>query len=206
MLVITIHGFGTTGPGSTLCQEIHQLAKDSGCASYTPTYPTNNPHLAHIYLNNYVAEKSRDHNAAPIMIGFDLGGFWARHLSNLILPAELILINPDLRPWESLVPYIGMNINNATKDRFELAPNDVAAYRLYQQKTDLVGIKAQVILSEDDELFKVETTLAQLDGIGGKTVKTLTGGHSFNQNRNEVITLLKDHLFPTDEEVEKVDK
>ncbi len=198
-MIITLHGFGTTGEGSKLCQAIHELAKDNGSLSFTPTYPTNNPHLAHIYLTNYLNEKIKDYNESPIIIGFDLGGFWARHLATLCVPKRLILINPDITPWNSLGPYVGMNTNNGTGEKFELAMNDVAAYYIYRPKKDPLGLKLKLVVSKDDELFDAGQTIKEFEHIHRLSVDIIEGGHSFKDDKSEILQLIEDDLFPKKE-------
>jgi predicted esterase YcpF (UPF0227 family) len=195
-MIITLHGFGATGEGSKLCHTIHEFAKDHGSLSFTPTYPTNNPHLAHIYLSNYLNTKINDYGESPVLIGFDLGGFWARHLAAICVPKKLILINPDVSPWTSLVPYVGNNKNSGNGQMFTLAINDVAAYRVYRPKKDPLGLKVKLIVSEDDEIFKAQDAIDSLSHINALTVNLIKGGHTLQNDYSEVIQILKDDLFP----------
>lgn len=202
-MIITLHGFGTTGEGSHLCQAIDALAKENGELSFVPTYPTNNPHLAYIYLANYLSRKMGDYNSVPTLIGFDLGGFWARHLALLCAPEKLILINPDMAPWKSLGPYVGTNKNSGTGEKFQLAMNDIAAFHAYRCEKDRLDLKLNLILSSDDEIFDAETTIKQFVSVQKQTVSILEGGHSFKNDYSEVLQLIKNDLFPEPEEEEE---
>lgn len=200
MLIITLHGFGSTGTGSTICSEIAELAKENGATVYSPTYPTNNPHLAGIYLTNYVSNKIEDHNESPIYIGFDLGGFWARKLASVAPPTKLFMINPDLEPWESLRPYVGQNRNSSTNELFELAPNDVAAFHIYRVERDHMGLKACLITSQSDTVSEEDRKVELLSGIKGIKHHSLPGDHSFSQNRQDVLDIIRNDLFPEEGE------
>lgn len=202
-MLITLHGFGTTGEGSKLCQAIHKLAEDNGSLSFTPTYPTNNPHLANIYLSNYLKEKMDDYGENPTLIGFDLGGFWARYLATLSLPNRLILINPDITPWNSLGPYVGQNVNNGNGEKFGLAINDVAAFYVYRVREDLLGLNVKLVLSKDDEIFNAEQTIDEFKDLHKLSVDVVEGGHTFSDDYTEVLQIIKDDLFPEEEDNEE---
>ena len=159
MLVITLHGFGMTGEGDELCQEINTLAKQHGHVGLTPTYPTNNPHLAHVYLTHYTESKLEYHKMGAIFIGHSLGGFWARHLAKTFGASSLVLINPALHPWDSLQPYIGPNRNSCTGGAFELATNDVAAHYVYRgddSDTAIARVKTLLVATKNSSTDVIE--------------------------------------------------
>jgi len=191
MLVFALHGFGMTGDGDELCQEIVQLANRNGAVGLAPTYPTNNPHLAHLYLTNYVENKLKYYNTDGVFAGVSLGGFWARHLSHTFGAVRLILINPSLHPWQSLQPYIGMNKNFVTNEQFELSANDANAYYIYRSEDDVKSIQRNKTLyigtknSNEDikELFENKRNVS---------VETV-------QQFEDILTSIEKNLFPDDD-------
>lgn len=132
MLIIALHGFGMTGDGDELCQDIVRLAEEHGHVGLAPTYPTNNPHLAHIYLTHFTENKLKYHKTDIVFVGHSLGGFWARHLAKVFGANSLVLINPTQSPWESLQQYVGNNRNICNNEMFELSANDAVAYHVYR--------------------------------------------------------------------------
>lgn len=191
MLVISLHGFGMTGDGDELCQEIKALAEEHGHVGLTPTYPSNNPHLAHIYLSNYTDEKLEYHKTDAIFIGHSLGGFWARHLANMFGAKKLVLINPTLRPWESLQPYVGMNRNSCNNQEFELAPNDASAYRVYR--------------GEDNEkaLSRVKTLLVATENSSKEIIDLFSDIRNVDVsivgNYDGIVPAIQHNLFPEED-------
>jgi predicted esterase YcpF (UPF0227 family) len=62
------------------------------------------------------------------LIGSSLGGFYATHLAERF-GARAALINPTVRPWADLVPYIGPQANLYTGESFEVTAAHLDALR-----------------------------------------------------------------------------
>ncbi|MEO8674031.1 MAG: YqiA/YcfP family alpha/beta fold hydrolase [Casimicrobiaceae bacterium] len=62
------------------------------------------------------------------LVGSSLGGFYATHLAERF-GARAALINPAIRPWDDLRPYIGTQRNLHTGEAFEVTVAHHAALR-----------------------------------------------------------------------------
>lgn len=191
MLVFALHGFGMTGDGDELCQEIVQLANRNGAVGLAPTYPTNNPHLAYLYLSNYVENKLKYYNTDAVFAGVSLGGFWARYLANAFGTVRLILINPSLHPWQSLQPYVGMNHNFATDVQFELSPNDANAYYIYRSDDDAKAIQRNktLYICTEDSNQDIKALFSNKRNVALHTV----------QHFDDILYTIKENLFSEDD-------
>ena len=147
MLVFVLHEFAQTAEGSAAVQQIVKTCSNDDSVWFTPTYPTNNPHLAHIFLTDLVRKEIADHNDYNILfIGVQLGGFWARHLARIFPPAKIALLNPTIYPWRELQNFVGMNTNKGNGTRFELVIGDVRTFEIYrvdQDRSDQQGVVIQ---------------------------------------------------------------
>ena len=198
MLIFVFHDFGATGPGSIMCQQVVDLAKKNNVIAFAPTYPTNNPHLAHIYLTDYITEKLT--GISMCFIGIGLGGYWARHLTRLHPGSHLILINPMLQPWDTLQQYTGQNYNSVNGNSFELSPNDIIAHYIYRVEQDRNDLHATIIIASDDNIVDSNKTIEIFTNREHIQLHSIIGGHRFLNNRNNVIDIICDAIFPKPEE------
>jgi predicted esterase YcpF (UPF0227 family) len=59
---------------------------------------------------------------APVtLVGSSLGGYYASHLAER-LGSRAVLVNPAVRPYDDLQPYLGMQTNLYTGEAFEVTP------------------------------------------------------------------------------------
>ena len=159
MLVFTIHGFGTTGDGDSFCQRVVEITENNDSIGFAPTYPTNNPHLANIYLAYFVESKLKYYNQDAVFVGANLGGFWARSLANTFGAKKLILFNPTIHPWASLQKYVGQNRNFVNGETFELSVNDANAHYIYRNDdgaTAMQRIKTEFIAYDDSSVSVID--------------------------------------------------
>jgi len=57
--------------------------------------------------------------AATTFVGSSLGGFYATHLAERF-GARAVLVNPAIRPYDDLRPYMGEQVNLHSGERFEV--------------------------------------------------------------------------------------
>jgi uncharacterized protein len=62
-----------------------------------------------------------DHATGLAFVGSSLGGFYATHLAERYV-ARAVVINPAVRPYDDLQPYVGMQTNLYTGAMFEVLP------------------------------------------------------------------------------------
>lgn len=80
------------------------------------------PHLSHRPAEavRTVSAWIRSHDAAsPTLVGSSLGGFYATHLAERY-GTRAVLINPAIRPYDDLAPYLGPQRNPYTGEQYDL--------------------------------------------------------------------------------------
>ena len=116
--IVYLHGFNS-GPASIKAQALRRAIAALPDAS-RPEYFV--PHLHHQPATAMRAVsawlETREH-AALTLVGSSLGGFYATHLAERF-GAKAVLINPTVRPFDDLVPYLGSQVNPYTGECYEL--------------------------------------------------------------------------------------
>ena len=134
-MIIYLHGFNSGGSA----QKAGWLRRH--CAPLVVFAPTYQPHRAHEAareLRKFIARLRRENPQDPklMLIGSSLGGFWAQVLAREF-GAAIVLINPSVRPDESLARHIGRYPNPATGGETVLTPADLAALRGYRVESSV---------------------------------------------------------------------
>lgn len=128
-------------------------------------------------------------NAESIMlVGSSLGGFYATHLAERY-DARAVLINPAVRPYENLVPYLGAQRNLYTGEAYELTRQHFA---------ELKALKVERITRPERYLLLVQTGDEVLDWreavvfYGGAWQFVQGGGdHAFQQFDAQIPAILR---------------
>jgi len=125
-MILYIHGFASSGLGAK-ARAVREYFRDEVLAPSLPYVPD----LAVDTLEQML-HHCREHCDEPIgVMGSSLGGFYALWLAERhALPA--VLINPSLRPWETLAAHTGEGTNYYDGARFEWTPRHVESLRNYR--------------------------------------------------------------------------
>jgi uncharacterized protein len=119
-VIVYLHGF-RSAPASRKAADL-QAAVDALPASRRPQL-----HVPDLQLPPMAAiERVRSLVAGVepdriTLVGSSLGGFYATHLAEA-LGVRAVLINPAVRPYEDLAPYLGIQTNLYTGEAFEVTP------------------------------------------------------------------------------------
>lgn len=103
-----------------------------------------------------------------MFIGSSLGGFWAQYLAPEF-GAHLVLINPSLRPDETLARHVGRFQNIATGAETVLTLDDVRALRAYRVEPCNPRVPTLTLLDAQDEVLDYRIAAAAMRGCG-KTI------------------------------------
>ena len=127
------------------------------------------------------------------VVGSSLGGYYATHLAE-VSGARAVLINPAVRPYEDLVPYLGVQRNLYTDETYELTREHFA---------ELLTLKVDKITRPDRYLLLVQTGDEILDW--GEAVafyagawQSVQGGgdHAFQEFVKQVPAILRFAKWP----------
>lgn len=184
-MIIYLHGFNSGGNA----QKATWLRRH--CAPIvvlSPTYEPHHPHEAARDLRKFIARLRRENPQDPklMLVGSSLGGFWAQYLAQQYWGQSqgsdpsiaLVLINPSVRPDESLARHTGRYPNLATGGETVLTEADVAALRDYRVEPCNPRVPTLLLLDEADEVLDARIAAAAFRGCG-RTLVYPGGSHRF---------------------------
>ena len=150
-MVVYLHGLNSAGSSAKATWLRGHLP---GITVLSPSYPAHNGTVAPAVLRQFIAQARTAHpgDRRLLLVGSSLGGFWAQYLAPL-LGAGLVLINPALRPDESLLHLCGPQRNEATGERYELTPEHVRAMAHYRLARCNRRVPTVVLLDAADEVI-----------------------------------------------------
>ena len=123
-----------------------------------------------------------------VLVGSSLGGFYATHLAERY-GVRAVLINPAVRPYENLVPYLGRQRNLYTGEEYELTREHFA---------ELQALKVDKITRPDRYFLLVQTGDEILDWreavtFYGSAWQSVRGGgdHAFRNFSEQIPAILR---------------
>jgi len=123
-----------------------------------------------------------------VLVGSSLGGYYATHLAERY-GVKAVLINPAVRPYENLVPYLGLQRNLYTNEEYELTR---------EHFTELEALKLARITRPERYFLFVQTGDEILDWreavafYAGAWQSVQGGGdHAFRNFGEQIPTILR---------------
>jgi len=176
-MIIYLHGFNSGGNAHKATWLRRHCAP---IVVLSPTYEPHRPHDAVRDLRKFIARLDRENPDDPkrMLIGSSLGGFWAQYLAPEF-GASLVLINPSVRPDETLARHTGRHPNHATGGETVLTANDVATLRDYRVEPCNPQVPTLLLLDEADEILDYRQAVAAFRGCGRTRVYP-GGSHRFD--------------------------
>jgi len=175
-MIIYLHGFNSGGNAHKATWLRQHCAP---IVLFSPTYEPHRPHEAARDLRKFIARLRRENPQDPklMLVGSSLGGFWAQFLAPEF-GASLVLINPSVRPDETLARHTGRYPNLATGGETVLTDADVAALRDYRVEPCNPRVPTLLLLDEADEVLDSRIAAAAFRGCG-RTLVYPGGSHRF---------------------------
>lgn len=186
-MIIYLHGFNSGGQSQKAAWLRARLAP---IVVFAPTYAAHRGHDAVRALRKFIARLRRENPQDPklMLIGSSLGGFWAQYLAKNWknrgqIPGSdpdfsMVLINPSLRPDETLARHVGRYRNEATGGETVLTAVDVADLRHYRVEPCDPGVPTLVLLDDADGVLDYRVAEAAFRGCG-RTLVYPGGSHRF---------------------------
>jgi predicted esterase YcpF (UPF0227 family) len=118
--IVYLHGFNSA-PSSAKARALADAIESMPPAT-RPEYFV--PHLHHrpaVAMRAIASWLDTRDDAALTFVGSSLGGFYATHLAERY-GAKAALINPTIRPFDDLKPYLGAQHNPQTGEDYDLTP------------------------------------------------------------------------------------
>jgi len=175
-MIIYLHGFNSGGQSHKATWLRAQLAP---VPVFAPTYPAHRTHEALRVLRKFIRRLRREnpHSRQLMLIGSSLGGFWAQRLAPEF-GASMVLINPSMRPDETLAGHTGRFRNEATGEETVLTAQDVLAFKAQRVEPCNPKVPTLLLLDAGDEVLDYRVAETALHGCG-KTIVYPGGSHRF---------------------------
>ena len=150
-MIIYLHGFNSGGQSQKAAWLRAHLAP---ALVFAPDYEPHHGHDAARDLRKFLARLRRENPQDPklMLIGSSLGGFWAQYLAPEF-DARIVLINPSLRPDETLARHVGRYRNEAGGGETLLTAEDVRALRAFRVEPCNPKVPTLVLLDAGDEVL-----------------------------------------------------
>lgn len=186
MRIAYLHGFNS-GPmsikGRALAEAIAALPVDARPEYFLPKLH-HEPRKAIRALSEWI----ESHRDVPTLVGSSLGGFYAAHLAERH-GTRAVLINPALRPWESLVAYLGPQRNPYTNESYELKREHLAQLEAFRVARISRPERYLLLVQSGDELLDYREAVGFLAGAwqfiqGG-------GDHGYRNFAAEIPSVLR---------------
>lgn len=175
-MIIYLHGFNSGGQSQKAAWLRTHLAP---ILVFAPSYEPHHGHDAARDLRKFIARLRRENPQDPklMLIGSSLGGFWAQYLA-AEFGARIVLINPSLRPDETLARHTGRYRNEATGGDTLLTAEDVHALRAFRIEPCNPKVPTLVLLDAGDEVLDYRIAEGTFYACG-RTLVWPGGSHRF---------------------------
>ena len=144
-MILYFHGFGSHGKSWKPQLLKKYLAQEKIMSPTLPVHP--------FEVVKYAENEIMKSNEPVMLVGSSLGGFYTYCLSMMNdIPA--IILNPAMRPWIQLVPYIGSNTRSETGEAFFWQKKHIEALKCIHDKAEGSNgnySNLHFFLSTDDE-------------------------------------------------------
>jgi len=176
-MIIYLHGFNSGGRSHKAAWLRERLAP---VPVFAPDYPAHRATEALRSLRKFIRRLRRENPRSRklLLIGSSLGGFWAQYLAPEF-DARIVLINPSMRPDNTLDHHTGRYHNEATGKETVLTVQDVRAFQKYRIEPCNPKVPTLLLLDQQDEVLDARIAEAALRGCG-KTIVYPGGSHRFD--------------------------
>ncbi len=175
-MIIYLHGFNSGGRSHKAAWLREHLAP---LPVFAPDYPAHRAREALRVLRKFIRRLRRENprDRRLMLIGSSLGGFWAQRLAPEF-DASMVLINPSVRPDETLAHHTGCYPNEATGGETVLTADDVRALKAQRVDPCNPAVPTLVLLDAGDEVLDHRLAEAAFRGCG-RTIVYPGGSHRF---------------------------
>lgn len=128
------------------------------------------------------------------LIGSSLGGYYALYLAEKY-GLKAILINPSLKPYKTLKPYIGIQYRYCDNKPFKWKKEYLKELKLL--KTKPKRGKYLVLLQSKDEILNYKKALKKFKNKSNAKVIVEFGGNHRFENLDEYISIIEKFIYST---------
>lgn len=149
--IVYLHGFNS-GPASVKAQALGRAIAALPDASRPEYFVPRLHHHPAAAMRAVAGWLETREQAALTLVGSSLGGYYATHLAERFA-AKAVLINPTVRPYHDLLPYLGPQINPYTLERYELTQDHLAELEAMQVTRIAVPERYFLLVQSRDEVL-----------------------------------------------------
>lgn len=185
-MIIYLHGFASSGQSDKVTALKERFGEENVFAPDLPSDPKAVETLIFNTLHEEFISKGRDMSTV-VFVGTSLGAFYASYFATFY-DAPAVIVNPSVRPHETLSSKVGRNINYATKEEFWLSLVDLEAFKKMREyvSENYDAKLVNLFVAKDDEVVPCEEVLDWYKNTASTTV-TETGGHRYTEHWNLVM-------------------
>ena len=185
--IIYLHGFNSSGNATK--SQILRAAIEKNAPEieyYSPTL-IHHPEKAIAELQAILDEQSEQFRFC--FVGSSLGGFFAIYFANRYADSKAILINPAIKPWETMHEYYGHYENAATAEKFEVTEKFVSSLKAFGVLEIRNPERFLLLLQTDDEVIDYKNALNAFPN--SPYIIRTGGGHTFTDFPEVISDVMK---------------
>ena len=188
-MIVYLHGFGSTGNSKKVDALIEKFGADNVFAPDLPVDPSEVAKLVGDKVLDWYHSNKED---KLVFVGTSLGAFYASFFAHTF-DAPAVIVNPSVRPNESLKDHVGRNVNYHTKEEFwlTLAHLDKLKFMREYLTNNYKGVLIHLFVAKDDEVIPSYEMLNWYQYTASTHVEE-TGGHRFTEHWNKVVDKVKE--------------
>ncbi len=182
-MLLYIHGFGSSGQGVKVTMLRERLGEKVLAPSLSPI-----PELAVDTLEQLV-RCLVGRGERPGLVGSSLGGFYATYLAEKYA-LKAVLINPSIKPYETLASYVGLNHSFFDFSDYEWTQKHIDSLKRYHMD-EVDADRFLLLLQTGDDVLDYRKAATRFDGA--EMVIEEGGSHGF-ENFETKIPLIRSFL------------
>lgn len=181
-MIVYIHGFNSS-PASFKARLLNEALRKLGREHefVAPKLPPD-PDRAIDVLETAIAPGSR-----PCLVGSSLGGYYAIWLAEKF-GLRAALVNPSVRPYETLAAYLGTQQNLYTGERYEFTHAHVTALRRLEVEPITRPERYLLLVGTADEVLDYRQATAKFAGV--RRIVVEGENHAFRGFGAQIDTVL----------------
>lgn len=163
-LVVYLHGFRSS-PSSVKAQKVIAVFEEAGWSDrlWVPQLPASPAEAIDLVLQG-IEGRLPEEGGKLTVLGSSLGGFYATVLGERFPQAQVVLMNPSVKPYDDLVDQIGRKKVYFSDDEIDFVPEYLADLKAMERLTLHNPARYFLIAATGDEVLDFNEMLARYPG------------------------------------------
>lgn len=191
-MIIMLHGFGSSGTGSSTCKMVKEHFEGEHTV-FTPSYDVTRPFAVAKELERIATEECLDEELH--IVGISFGGFLARWLANHVKPevrpvSSLTLLNPALDGYKTMMNRMGVNESYSGGPDIVIGEHHATIYSGMNVDADRPGLAIGVLVGGEDDVIPCDPTIDEF-ASRARTSVLYKADHRFTGFKTEVLRFIE---------------